>query len=124
MNRSLSTSAPWAPGSLQLGLSLLAAGALISMPAASKAGPAGTTPDCLRPPAAARLDSSDTVLRPGGSSAPQLMAQALPAGNGPAVADRTGGARLIAQASAPETLPACTYDPPRPPAPQIIRGLW
>jgi hypothetical protein len=30
----------------------------------------------------------------------------------------------LAQAAAPESFPACTYDPPLPPPAPVIRGLW
>ncbi len=30
----------------------------------------------------------------------------------------------LAQVAAPESFPACTYDPPLPPAAPVIRGLW
>ena len=30
----------------------------------------------------------------------------------------------LAQVAAPDSFPACTYDPPLPPAAPVIRGLW
>ena len=117
---------------------LTAAGSLTLLPTASQAGPAVNVADCLRPGRAVASAASPVLLPPAGSGS-QLLAQALPAASpqapvaGPVAsgsAPGSGAAQLLAQtpapapAAGPETLPACTYDPPRPAAPQIIRGLW
>lgn len=113
-----------ASASLPCRLGLLAvAGILGSLSGTAQAGPTATVADCLRPPQAV---SGAPVLVPPGASKPQLLAQALPSSG--AVAGRTSQRRdsspQLAQATSPESLPACTYDPPLPPTPTIIRGLW
>ena len=117
-------------GPLPSRLAILAvAGFLASLPGAAQAGPASTLTDCLRPSREVTATASSPVLVPPGAAAPQLLAQALP-GSEPArvnTGDSDGRSRptgpQLAQATnpAPESLPACTYDPPLP---QVIRGLW
>jgi hypothetical protein len=105
--------------SKRLGI-VTAAGLLASLPGVAQAGPAAMVPDCLRPSAAVSAAASPVLIPPGGS-APQLLAQARPADGS---SGNRGSSELVAQATEPESLPACTYDPPLPPAPQKIRGLW
>lgn len=109
---------------------LAATGMLGCLPGVAQAGPSATLADCLRPPQALSTASS-SVLIPPGSGAPQLLAQALPAaGTNPSSTPerssrpRDNNPQLAQAVVGPESLPACTYDPPLPPAPQIIRGLW
>ena len=97
------------PSALLAGASL----ALCCLSTSAHAKPVSVA-DCLRAAAAA--------------SDGQLLAQALPATSGSAAsagaaADAQGPA-LLSQAAQPESLPACTYDPPRPAVRQTIRGLW
>jgi hypothetical protein len=116
-------------GTLPRHLGLLsAAGLLCSLPAVAQASPNATVADCLRPPQAVATAAAPALVPPG-SRSPQRLAQAQPTA-GPARASAIessstsrGSSALLAQAGAPvpESLPACTYDPPTP---GVIRGLW
>ncbi len=83
----------------------LTACADLALPSASFAGQPTVSPCQISAPAfpvtAARIDA-------GTPSTSLLLAQALP--------NQPVGAELGE--------PACTYDPPLPPKPPIIRGLW
>jgi len=122
-------------------LLLAAVGSVCALPAPSSARPAAV-PDCLRPTMAIKSAGSPSVLTPSSAQQGQLIAQALPP-SGAATAPssgaplnspqrpRAGSTQLLAKAPTPapavnvtQLLPACTYDPPLSPAPQVIRGLW
>lgn len=111
---------------------LAAAGVLASLPGAAQASPATTVADCLRPSQDVTAAATPPVLLPPGAAAPQLLAQALPgsrpaslnANNSTSNSRSTNPQLAQAIAQAPESLPACTYDPPLPEPPQVIRGLW
>jgi hypothetical protein len=108
---------------------LAAAGLIAGHHDPAQANPATTVADCLRPSASVSAASSP-VLVPPGAVHPQLLAQALPSSTGvrvrtPASAQPSLDSNpRLAQAAVPESLPACTYDPPLAPASPVIRGLW
>ena len=115
--------------SLTARLSVLAAGLTCGLPDAAQANPGMSDPDCLRPPAAL-LSTVPPVLVPPGTGRSELVVQALPtsAWASDITPERSSQAldssQQQAQAAVPESLPACTYDPPLPPTPGVIRGLW
>ena len=108
---------------------LAAAGLISSLPSTAQANPATNVADCLRPSAQVAAAASPVFVPPGSGSS-QLLAQALPASSGPRM--RAPGLSRqplnsnpqLAQATAPQSLPACTYDPPLPSTSPVIRGLW
>ena len=94
----------------------------------AQANPSAAIADCLRPPATVSASASSVLLPQGGAST-QLLAQALPSSTATRTSAPAGDRQSrssnpqLAQAAAPESLPACTYDPPMPATP-VIRGLW
>lgn len=115
--------------SLTAQLSVLAAGLTCGLPDAAQANPGMSDPDCLRPPAAL-LSTGSPVLIPPGAGRSELVVQppstwAGVGENSPRLTSQVlDSSPQQAQAGVPESLPACTYDPPLPPAPGVIRGLW
>lgn len=108
---------------------LTAVGLLSGHHGVAQAKPATSVPDCLRPSATVSATAS-SVLKPSLAAPSQLLAQALPTATATRPDAPTSPRKSLnsnpqlAQAAAPESLPACTYDPPLAPASPVIRGLW
>lgn len=123
----MTTSIPALPscGSLPRPLIVLAAAGLsCSFTGAAQAMPGMSDPDCLRPSTAGSATLSSLRLPPGAGTT-QLLAQALPASAAAPFPGPTNTRAVSSQlAQAPQSQPACTYDPPLPPAGPVIRGLW
>ena len=84
---------------------------------ASVSAPARTAP-AGAPALLASTAPSVGIIPPDNTVPPVSIVPAEPAGSA------ASNGLQVAQATAPESFPACTYDPPLPPAAPVIRGLW